>query len=208
MTIASAEPRDADPASPQTTGLNQSVPAHVRQRLADSGQDAADIVLSIPTDIDLLGRGNAEWVIANSQTLWVVNEADQAPPRIVLPMSQIREFRTVAAVGSGLLQARTDGVWTDLVRYSNTVKYWFNRLAKRLDQLRQGEVIEFEDEDRHDPRRCQQCGLMLQFAGETCPRCVSPGAAISRVLQMMKPHWKWAAVMMGLLLLGICLAQV
>ncbi len=188
--------------------LKSDIPPSLAARLTDTGVSPGDLVLSASCDIDLLGRYGRQWVLATPQRLWVYSEKAPADPIIALALNDVTEFRTLAVVGSGLLQARVDGVWVDLVRYSNRRKYWFGRLAKRLEQLREGESIELEPEDEHDPRRCPTCGLTLAFPGETCPRCIDRGAAVIRVLRLMKPYWPLATVMMVLLLIGISLDMV
>ncbi len=161
--------------------LKADIPAPILQHLAEVGVDASDIVLSLSCDIDLLGRYGRQWVLATSRQLRVYGQKDPLEPRIVLDLSDVAEFRTLAVVGSGLLQAKVDGVWVDLVRYSNRRKYWFGRLARRLEQLREGESIELEPEDDHDPRRCPSCGLTLAFAkASEAPRRLMPARACLR----------------------------
>ena len=188
--------------------LRSEIPADIELTLRRQGVVSDQIVLSLSSDIDLLGQYDPNWVIATPGTVWVIRESQPDVLLREIVVSDAEDFRTIAAVGSGLLQAKIGGVWIDIVRYSNRMKYWFGRLGRRLDQLREGETIQLEDEDDQDPRRCSQCGLMLEFPGETCPRCVNRGAAMGRVLKLMKPYWPAATIMIVLLLGGIGLDMV
>ncbi|NJL31686.1 MAG: ATP-binding cassette domain-containing protein, partial [Phycisphaerales bacterium] len=84
----------------------------------------------------------------------------------------------------------------------------FGRLVRRLNQWRKGEVILEDSADEVDPRRCSSCGLMLEFVGESCPRCINRSAAMRRVLELLRPYWLRASMMMAMLLLGIGLDMI
>ena len=170
--------------------------------------DAGDRLISIPTDINELGEYAPQWLIVTAKGLWVFDETALDGPRVAVEIDELEDVRSVSVVGSGLLQVKVDGLWVHLMRYSNRLKYTFGRVARRIDQLRKGERIELNEDDEHDPRRCRGCGLLLQFPGETCPRCVSSGAALTRVMQLMKPYWHQAVLMLALLLGGIALDMV
>ena len=170
--------------------------------------DAGDRLISIPTDINELGEYAPQWLIVTAKGLWVFDETALDGPRVAVEIDELEDVRSVSVVGSGLLQVKVDGLWVHLMRYSNRLKYTFGRVARRIDQLRKGERIELNEDDEHDPRRCRGCGLLLRFPGETCPRCVSSGAALTRVMQLMKPYWHQAVLMLALLLGGIALDMV
>ena len=193
---------------PADTGNGQSrlkatPPREIVAALVQLDVDADDLILSICSDINLLGRYEPQWLVATDAAVWVFDQSKPDKPAQSVTLEEVEEFRTVAAVGSGILQAKVGEIWLDLIRYSNRQKYYFSRAAKRLEQLREEEKFDLSHEDDHDPRRCPSCGLMLSFQGETCPRCLNRGAASSRVLQLMRPYAAAAVVMMVLLLLGI-----
>jgi len=188
--------------------LNTPPPQVVLDALKSAASDAGDVVLSVATDINQLGQYDPQWLVVTAKGLWVFDEKKPDPPLLVVAIEEIEDVRTVTVVGSGLLQVKVGSVWLHVVRYSNRLKYAFGRITRRIDQLRQGEQIELTEDDHHDPRRCSTCGLQLQFPGETCPRCVSSRAALSRVGELMRPYWKTAALMFTLLLGGIALDMV
>ena len=127
--------------------FNGDIPSAVVDGLKRAGVEPDGVELSLASDIDLVGRYDPQWVLATRGGGWVFSESAPRQPTVSVSMDEVAAFRTTAAVGSGLLQAKVDGFWVDLARYSNRRKYWFARLARRLSQLREGETIELETED-------------------------------------------------------------
>ena len=68
--------------------------------------------------------------------MWLIGR--ETGHRVVshVPVSEVREFRTQGAVGSGFLQAYVDDHWVDLARYSNAEAERFHRVARYLEDLR------------------------------------------------------------------------
>lgn len=158
-------------------------------------------MFEITSDINLEGRREKQTLRVDGERLEVRSEG--ALTR-VFDLRDVTGFRTAAVIGSGLLQARVEGVWLDLLRYSNRLKFNFDRAAKSLEQIRQG-VAASAATDEVDPQRCPSCGLMLEFAGETCPRCLDHGAALARVVGMIRPYRKTAVALFVLLFVGLVL---
>jgi len=185
--------------------LKNVLPEVVAQTVRRSGVDPRNCVISLCTDIDLLGQYVPTWIVADRKNLIVVDQNKPDEVLITIPLADIAETRTVPVVGCGLLQVKVGKDWLDVARYSNTLKYPFGRASKRIQQLARGETFELTEEDSVDPHRCPTCGFMLEFPGETCPRCINKGAAVARILELMRPYWRRAALMMLLLLAGIAL---
>jgi ATP-binding cassette, subfamily B, bacterial len=183
-------------------------PRAVLDLLAAESVDTRGLLLCTNTDIDGLGTYKPQWLVVNSDGLWVAS--DGASPEILvrLAFKDVTEFRCQGTVGSGLLQARTEGVFVDVLRYSNRYGDRFNKVARKLDRHLKGEPIIIHPDDAVDPRRCPTCGLMLQFVGDTCPRCVSKGAVLSRMWKLMRPYRAAVIMVMCLLFAGICLDLV
>lgn len=133
-------------------------------------------------------------------------EADKAAtPSVVvhLPVSQVREFRTQSAIGSGFLQAYVDDYWVDLARFPNTEADRFSRLAKYLESLRTDGKVEVNEEATTKVTHCEKCGQRLPVPDEACPRCIPRKAILARLGQMLWPYRMYALVMCGLMLLAV-----
>src|SRR5690606_20739930 len=148
-----------------------------------------------------------QWLCVTMDQIFVFSSDPDARPFHV-KMNEIEAIRATPVVGSGIVQIRSESTWFDLVRYSNRLKYTFDRVVRRLEQIRRGEEPLPEAQDAQDPQRCPKCDLMLEFPGEICPRCVDHAAALTRVIRLMGPYWKSATSMTVLLLVGVALDMV
>ncbi len=216
--------------SPRICGLGESKlrqqpPEAIVDLLATRGISTSDILLCTDTDIDSAGAYTKQWLIVTEQQALVITDINVAPPQdcglqpavsiapqpsilSTLILDRASAFRGDSGIGSGLLQARIDGMFVDILRYSNRLGDRFAKIARKLERHRKGESITVDTEDEVDQRRCKGCGLMLEFPGEVCPRCVNKGAVMARMWELMLPYKKQAITMMILLLVGIGLDLV
>jgi ATP-binding cassette, subfamily B, bacterial len=207
--------------SPLNGQLLYPLSEHLRSTLDEERIGDGEVLLCTPTDIDWHGRYTRQWLVLTRDRLLVLGDeetgaagkdgraADPVQPVLVsLPLEKVSEFRLQPGVGSGLLTARVDGVFVDVLRYSNREAYRFERVVQKLEKHRQGEAFTITGEDEHDPRRCAKCGMMLDSPGDSCSYCVSRGAVLWRMVRLMGPYKGSAAAMMSLLLVGVALDLV
>lgn len=188
--------------------LRQLPPSEVFEQLRAQGVDADDLLLSVRTDIGLEGHYRDHWLAVTPERLLVMSDGADPELQIALELKKASEYRIQSGIGSGLLQARINGTYVDLLRFSNRHAYSFEKVARKLDRAIHGDSIVVTPEEGVDPRRCRSCGLMLEFGGDSCPQCVSRGAVLMRMWKLMRPYRLSAVVMMALLLLGIALDLV
>ena len=153
-------------------------PHEVLECLRQCSVQAEDIKLAAHTDIDLLGNYRDHWLTVTDERLLVI--ADGALPSIELDVSldQTRDYRAAMGVGSGLLQARIDSNYVDVLRYSSRGAQQFEKIARRLNRHLQGEPLEtaagqepWAGPDAHaGSTTCATCDLPLETSGERCPR--------------------------------------
>ena len=188
--------------------FKHSPPPAVATVLSASGIATADILLCTPTDIDALGNYQEQWLVVTSERLAVVSGIEPAELLVSLVLKDVSEFRCTTTIGSGLLQARVNNMYVDVLRYSNRVADRFQKIGRKLDRFLHGEPLVIHPEDEVNPRRCPRCGLMLEFAGDVCPRCVNKGAVLARMWKLMQAYRWGALLMLGMVLVGICLDLV
>jgi ATP-binding cassette subfamily B protein len=160
------------------------------------------ILLAVSSDLAFDGRLTPHRLIVTRTS--VASHADGEPARLLsqVTLADVQSFRVCAGLGSGMLQARVDDCWVDLIRYSNSQAHRFVKLANRLEDFRESGELE-TGEGEHDDCRCPGCGLLLNFAGDVCPRCIDRGAVVSRVWKLMRPYrWPTLAIC-ALVLLGV-----
>ncbi len=180
-------------------------PQAILHSLSRDGITQDQIKLSLDSDIDLHGAYYPQWVIATDKSVFAYDDRKPDKPLFAVTVEEAQEFRTTSVVGAGILQVKVGGIWLDVVRYSNGAKYHFARLVKRLEQIRKKEPFTLDDEDNNDPRRCTISGIVLDYPGQSSPFAAKSSAAVSRVMQLMRPYWKMASIMMALLVFGVAL---
>lgn len=187
--------------------LRQEPPAAVLDAIRREELNGRPLLLTTRCDLSPQGAYESQWLLVDEKRVTVVREQPAAVLQ-AFDVDKIEEFRTSGEVGSGFLQARVDGGWVDLVRFSNTLSDRFSKVAAKLEMLRlEGELRIAPDEERDD-RHCERCGMALSFAGDVCPRCVPRRAIASRVWELIKPHWTTTLWMLGMLAIAVIIELV
>ncbi len=183
--------------------LTEPLPDSLRKLLVEQGLDGRPILLSTRTDINLPGRIEPQWLVVTADDLSVLTDGDS--PRAIgrWPLANISSFRTHSVVGSGFLQAQIDGLWVDIVRYSNALADRFARVLRKLQHFKSDGEMHIDADDETDARRCKTCGMTLRFVGDVCPRCINRGAVLSRVWDLIRPYRGAALGMLGLLMISV-----
>jgi ATP-binding cassette, subfamily B, bacterial len=181
------------------------VPDHVHHRLDAAGLNHRPVLLSVGTDVGLSGEPAAEWLVVTPDHLAAT---DGHGTLRAVPWRGVERVRTTSGVGGGSLQVRTDGVWIDLVRYSNALATRFHKVSRALDRGRErlaaGLPGELEGlEGRLDPPACPACGLRLQTAEDACPRCLQKGQILRRVGELLAPYARGSVILCLLTFVGV-----
>lgn len=183
--------------------LHEELPIAVKKELDVQGLNGVPVLLSTSTNLSLSGQPRRHWIVATHANVAAVADGDGAAVETHVPLSDVEEFRTQGAVGSGFLQAFVDGHWVDLARYSNAEADRFHRLVRSLEALRTTGDVGTTDAEPTLATHCPQCEQRLPTPGEACPRCIPRKAIIGRLAQMLWPHRTTAAVMCGLMLVAV-----
>jgi len=173
--------------------------------------DPARSWLSTDTDLDLSGQYEQVFLLVEADRLLTVGRPGKAwpgPVRLDLPREHMREARTRQGVGGGFLEVLVEGVYVEVLAYSNARADTFHKVAKKLQDWIAERPVSVGPEDDFNPRKCPTCGMTLRHKGDICPRCVNRGAVFTRVLRLMKPYARWAILMFVLLMVVIGLRMV
>jgi len=181
------------------------LPTEVKGLLENRGLNGVPVLLSTPTDLGLRGDRRKHWLVITHSNISVV--ADGTTPELVqnIPVSRVDRFRSIGTVGSGFLQAFVDGAWIDVVRHSNSLADRFHKVAGHLEELRQKGEVTLPQKEDVDLLHCETCGVRLAAKGEPCPRCIPRKAIVGRLWQILRPQWRKALAMSGLMLLGVAM---
>ncbi len=193
------------PPAGRTNPAGELPPEAVRRSLDTAGLNHRPILLAVDSDVSLAGTTAREWLVVTPDHL-SVTDGDGVLRSVGWP--EIAEVRTSAGVGGGTLQARTDGAWVDLIRYSNALANRFHKVSRVLERARENLAAGLPGDlpaldGPLDPPRCGDCGLRLAHAEDSCPRCMQKGQIVRRVGELLAPYTKGAILLCLLTLLGV-----
>jgi len=191
--------------------LRCQVPEDLAVFLRQEGLDPTRAWLCTSTDLNLAGSYEDVFLLVDDNRLVTVgrpNDRWPRPLRINLTRSAIQEIRTRQGIGGGFLEALVEGVYVEVLTYSNARADLFHKVAAKLKIWVAGGQPSLTAEDDVDPRKCPTCGMTLEFKGDLCRRCLNRGATFMRVIRLMKPYRGWAALMMLVLLAAIGLTMI
>jgi ATP-binding cassette subfamily B protein len=191
--------------------LSRQVPPDLVDLLRREGVRAEDAWLSTDTDVDLAGNYAEVFLLAMPDRLITAAQPRDRWPRAVrinLARDAIKEIRNRQGVGGGFLEALVEGIYVEVLAYSNARADLFHKAAAKLKAWIAGEQTTVSAEDDFNPRKCPTCGMSLEFKGDLCSRCINRGAIFSRVVRLMRPYAGWAVLMILILLVSIGLMMV
>lgn len=188
--------------------FRQTVPDAIARVLDAQGVPVADLLLATTTDIDFVGGYQTTWLFVSSEHLLTIVAGEPPALQLHVLKKDIAEVRIQTNIGSGLVQIRVSDMFVDVLRFSNRLADRFHKIVRKLERYLRGEAIVIHADDEFNPRRCATCGLMLESAGDACPRCVNRGAVLARMCSVLRAY-RWQVLgMLGLVLVGICLDLV
>ncbi len=191
---------------PRSALLNRELPATLEALIRKEGLDPRDAWICTDTDLNLAGGYEAVFILAFPDRLVTVAEpTPQRPGGIIITLAResIAEIRRRQGVGGGFIEALVEGIYVEVLAFSNARADIFHKVAKKLEHWIDGLSVATCPEDDVNHRKCPKCGLTLQFRGDICSRCVNRGAVFARVLKMMRPYAGKATIMMVFVLMAI-----
>jgi len=191
--------------------LYRDIPEDLAELLRREGVRPDLAWLRTDTDLNLAGGYEQVFILVEEGRLLTAAhpcERWPRPVRIELSRDAIKEIRTRQGVGGGFLEAMVEGVFVEVLAYSNARADLFHKVAAKLKSWVAAESHPVTAGDDVTPRKCPKCGMTLEFKGDLCRRCINRGAVLSRVIRLMKPYSGWAVLMLAILLMSIGLLMV
>jgi ATP-binding cassette subfamily B protein len=191
--------------------LLRPLPPDFAKLLRAEGVDPGLAWLCTDTDLNLAGSYEAVYVLADRDRVYTValpTDRRPHPVRIALDRTAITEIRTRQGVGGGFLEAKVEGVYVEVLAFSNARADLFHKVASKLKAWVAAEAHPVTPEDDYNPRKCPKCGMTLEFKGDLCRRCINRGAVLTRVFRLLKPYSGHAVLMLLILLSSIGLLMV
>ncbi|MEQ1827909.1 MAG: ABC transporter transmembrane domain-containing protein, partial [Pirellula sp.] len=194
------------------------VPGAIRGCLEENELNHRPVLVSVDSDFSLDGRLEQQWLVVTPDHLNLIGSNPDDPDKKQLRGSfaweSAQSFRTVAGVGSGLLQIKCDDRWIDLVRFSNALATRFHKVSRKLEQIREAKengsdrdgivrLLSEQSDEPLDPPRCSTCSLRLSTKEESCPRCMEKGQILRQVSHLLWPHRRGAIFLCLLTVVGV-----
>ena len=181
------------------------VPAELRSRPEVHNLGADQCLFSLGSDLAMDGTAQAVWVIVTATKVFAIPSGDPATAPVTGPflLKDVEKVRTFHTVGSAFLQFLIDGVYVDVVRYSNAQREMFGRVRAELERLVAGQPLNEEALTRPSELVCAACALPLPARGATCPRCAGGRSIFFRSVALMKPYQSYIALLLCMMVLGV-----
>jgi ATP-binding cassette subfamily B protein len=157
--------------------------APVPDELAARSTPGFQPVVSLLADLDGAGRYGTTWVGASQERVVALATSGGG---VDLPLSAVSEVRVDELFGASRLVVVADGAEHVVATYSRTLVSEFALLARALDDLREGRPVTLPD--TVERATCLTCGAPLPERGATCPRCLSRGGVLRRILGLLRPY--------------------
>ena len=185
-------------------------PAELRARPEVHNLGADPCLFSVCSDLASDGTAHAVWVVVTATKVFAIPTGDPATAPVIGPflLKDVEKVRTFHTVGSAFLQFLIDGVYVDVVRYSNAQREMFGRVRAELERLVEGKPLNAEALTRPSELVCPKCGLHLPARRAVCPRCAGGRNIFFRLLSMMKPYRRYILLLLTMMVVGVGLDLV
>jgi len=186
--------------------VSGALPVALLEEARALGLADATILFAIRSDLYLDGQEGVSWLVVTDARIVVVQvTGDGACRRTAGPFSlaDIEKVRVFSSVGSAFLQFRIDGLYVDVIRYSNARREFFGRAQRQLEHLITGQPFQADALARPSELICEKCGLPLPERKRECQRCKQRRGIFLRALELMRDYYGLIAVLLVLMLAGV-----
>lgn len=167
--------------------LKEPLPEPLQQVLEGLKEPDEETLIATSSDVSAQGSFGQEWLVFTNKRILVFGEDSQ--PRLVLPLSEIKEVTTENLVGGGVLQASINGHTREIVRYSNSISRKIAVIARSINTYaREGHLPPPSEEDLK-PLVCKRCGHLLpEWSEGLCPHCLKKTRTLARIFSYAWPY--------------------
>ncbi|MEW6571750.1 MAG: ABC transporter ATP-binding protein [Nitrospirota bacterium] len=178
--------------------IKRDIPDRILSFLADKEALPLDkIDLAICSDIDEKGEFRDQWLIVGRGRLYILSGSAEQPEIITsFDIIDLEEIKSYPVVGGQVVEVRSAGKTSDILRYSNVVADQFALAIRLINGL------------IRNPEACQDENLLeeaekIEQSDISEISVCEKHQVVRRLFKMTKPYLKTCAVMFILLLLGV-----
>jgi ATP-binding cassette subfamily B protein len=159
--------------------------------------------VSIAADLDGDGRSASSWVAADASRVVSLSASGRD---VQLTLDSVTDVRVDELFGASRVVAVTKDGEHVLATYSRNLVSEFAAFARALDDLRQKRPVVLPE--TIERATCARCGAPLPERGATCPRCLSRGSVLRRIVALLRPYRSRVAGLIACATLGVGASMV
>jgi ATP-binding cassette subfamily B protein len=155
------------------------------------------ILYCIPADLSPDGIRTEGWSVVTEGRFVSLEEG-----RITreLQLTHGRDYRAVALVGNGQLEAQIEGESFVLARYTMAHVPRYATIARALNLLLEGKAARFVSFEER--KTCPRCGRMFPRSSEVCPSCIKKTTVFLRLARLARSYTRPLLLVLLLFLAG------
>ncbi len=191
--------------------LCDKLPVALSQSLTSLGMEP---VIALRADLTLSGLYGEEWlVVTDSQLAVYAVDGGLPAQRFACPLADVRTPKLDSLIGGGALVAEVNGALVEMLRFTNACERSFSRAAKYLADVAAWHAKKAEGADpgprpsspldTDPPKRCPTCDMPLSEGSQVCPACMDRRRVLLRLGQLVRPHWRYAAAVVLMIILSM-----
>ncbi len=188
--------------------LTGTIPSSLGAAVRAAGIGEEDVVASVRSDLDLEGRACEAWLVITREQVLVLDAGRTPAPAVLSGPFNLKEAtkaRSFQTVGSMFLQLLVDGMYVDVIRFSNGYREVFGRVQTQLERQLKGDRFDAAALAQPSEMVCPRCGLPLPGRKANCPRCAGSKGILTRTLLLMRPYLISIAMLLGMMIVGVSL---
>ncbi len=185
--------------------LRRGLPEEPGESLQEMLEPDERIVFSYPLDMSVAGRYDQQWlVLTNRRCMRWQESGDGFEPDLDFPIEDLRAVQLREMTGNHMLLVDRGKGWERLLRSSNMTAWKLKPTLEVMEQLtEQGPAIleQLEELELTLPERnvCEKCGRAIHPRLGVCLACMNKRRLLGRMLKLLLPYRKVAALSFGLM---------
>lgn len=184
------------------------VPDSILEVAGRYGFSGEECLFSMRSDLSLDGAPAEVWLVVGISRIATFSPDKDEPVIGPIMLIDIEKVRMNQTVGSAFLQIMLEGLYIDVIRYSNALREFFQRAFVQIERLLNDEALQEEALNQPSDHLCSVCGFILSNRGGLCPRCHARKGIFRRTLGLMQPYRGYVFILLSMMIVGVALDLV
>ena len=164
-----------------------------------------DVIICADTDLAIAGEYSECWLVVTRESLlvYLIDAEDDREEAILSKQVFVKDVetaRTDTRVGSGFIEVRINGVYEELVRFTNRYAEKFAKIAAQIRALAVGQEVVIKS-----PEELEEAARLNRGFQDTPHLRVRRGTVFFRFLRYTSAYWPYTVLAMVLVVATIAL---